>query len=169
MPGVEQKNISVEFTDENTLTVRGRVEERRESDKGKAPATSSIEEAPKQTDTIEGPIDTESVVSHQPTVEDDKEWTEVDTPGPSTSTVTAKGEDVAAPSEPAAEKAQEEQSRQHRDRSWLSERYTGEFSRSFSFSERVNQDAVRASLSNGILSIVVPKAAKPELRKITVE
>jgi len=39
---------------------------------------------------------------------------------------------------------------------WISERATGSFSRQFSFPQPVDSDAVKASLKNGILSIVVP-------------
>jgi len=40
---------------------------------------------------------------------------------------------------------------------WMSERSVGEFARSFSFPVRVDQENVKASLKNGILSVVVPK------------
>ncbi|KAH8694229.1 HSP20-like chaperone [Talaromyces proteolyticus] len=52
---------------------------------------------------------------------------------------------------------------------WVSERSVGEFNRTFNFPTRVDQDAVKASLKNGILSIVVPKASRPAVRKITIE
>ncbi|KAH0566152.1 hypothetical protein GP486_000455 [Trichoglossum hirsutum] len=51
---------------------------------------------------------------------------------------------------------------------WISERSVGEFHRSFSFPTRVDQDAVKASLKDGILSIVVPKAGAARARKITI-
>ena len=54
------------------------------------------------------------------------------------------------------------------ERYWVSERRVGEFSRSFSFPTRVDQDQVMASMKNGILSILVPKAKKTEGRKITI-
>lgn len=41
---------------------------------------------------------------------------------------------------------------------WLSERSVGEFTRSFVFQVRVDPDRTQASLKNGLLSIVVPKA-----------
>jgi HSP20 family protein len=53
---------------------------------------------------------------------------------------------------------------------WMSERSIGEFKRSFSFPQRVDQDAVKASLKNGILSIVVPKQQKSRQgKKVTIE
>ncbi|KAN0086685.1 heat shock protein Hsp30-like [Elaphomyces granulatus] len=48
----------------------------------------------------------------------------------------------------------------------LSEREVGQFRRKFTFPQKVDQDGVKASLKNGILSIVVPKA---DVRKITIE
>lgn len=54
-------------------------------------------------------------------------------------------------------------------RFWASERSVGEFQRTFAFPARVNQDAVKASLKNGILSIIVPKATAVASKKITVE
>ncbi|KAL1993013.1 hypothetical protein VTN49DRAFT_3770 [Thermomyces lanuginosus] len=52
---------------------------------------------------------------------------------------------------------------------WLSERRTGSFHRTFTFPVRVNQDGVRASLKDGILSIVVPKESAPTTKKIRIE
>ena len=51
---------------------------------------------------------------------------------------------------------------------WVSERSVGEFSRAFQFPTNVDQDNVRASLTNGILSVTVPKAKKPEGRRIAI-
>lgn len=51
---------------------------------------------------------------------------------------------------------------------WLTERSVGEFSRNFSFPTRINQENVTASFKDGILNITVPKAAKHESRRITV-
>ncbi|RKF79831.1 30 kDa heat shock protein, partial [Golovinomyces cichoracearum] len=55
------------------------------------------------------------------------------------------------------------------DKYWVMERNVGEFSRSFGFPTQIDQDAVKASMKNGILSIVVPKAKKQEGRKITIQ
>lgn len=52
---------------------------------------------------------------------------------------------------------------------WVSERSVGEFHRSFSFPSRIDQDAVKASLKNGVLSIVVPKAQTVKSRKVNIE
>ncbi|VDB90788.1 Bgt-2976 [Blumeria graminis f. sp. tritici] len=52
---------------------------------------------------------------------------------------------------------------------WVMERNIGEFSRSFAFPVRVDQDNVKASMKNGILSVFVPKGWKQEGRKITIQ
>jgi len=52
---------------------------------------------------------------------------------------------------------------------WVSERSVGEFRRDFSFPARIDQDAVKASLKNGVLSIVVPKAKAVKSKKVTIE
>jgi len=58
---------------------------------------------------------------------------------------------------------------QDTDKYWVRERYVGEFQRAFSFPQNVDHDAVRASLKDGILSVIVPKKKGPEgVRKITV-
>jgi len=52
---------------------------------------------------------------------------------------------------------------------WVSERTVGEFARSFNFPEPVDQDNVKASMNNGILSLVIPKAKKEiNRKKITI-
>ena len=50
----------------------------------------------------------------------------------------------------------------------VSERQVGQFERTFTFPAKVDQDGVKASLKNGILSIVVPKAIHTA-KKIMIE
>ncbi|OQU99608.1 hypothetical protein CLAIMM_05218 [Cladophialophora immunda] len=160
LPGIEQKDLSIEFVDEHTLTIKGRTE--RTTKSGARP---QAVEAEKKAAIEEGPAsETSSVKSHQPTVEDEE---------PANSSAAAAEEsktEVAAPTPAPAEqqpsKVEEQQPAQQQY--WITERSVGEFSRSFWFPHRVNQEAVRASLKNGLLSIVVPKAA-PESRRIAVE
>ncbi|KAJ5621457.1 HSP20-like chaperone [Penicillium herquei] len=49
------------------------------------------------------------------------------------------------------------------------ERIFGEFRRTFSFASQVNQDAVKASLKNGVLSIHVPKANATVAKKVVIQ
>ncbi|KAK6360518.1 hypothetical protein TWF730_006659 [Orbilia blumenaviensis] len=63
-----------------------------------------------------------------------------------------------------------EKKQENGEKYWVRERYVGEFQRAFNFPQSVDHEAVKASLKDGILSIVVPKKTKPEgFRKITIE
>jgi len=139
LPGIEQDNVQIEFTDAQTLTVKGRTE--RSFTSGTPPA--GLVESSKTAGKITEGGETHA---HKATVEDEDASEK-----PSTEVTKAEQKDE----EPKA-------------KYWVSERSVGEFSRSFSFPVRVDQDAVRASMKNGILSIVVPKAKKHESRKITI-
>ena len=135
LPGVEQKDINIEWTDNNTLTISGRHEHVREE--GQRP---------------QGFIENGEASQQkklQPKVEDD----------PSESNKVAKQSENKDVSKHDENKA----------KYWVSERSVGEFHRSFAFPARVDQEAVKASLKNGILSILVPKAQAPQPRKISIE
>lgn len=124
LPGIEQKDIDIEFVDNNTLVIKGRTEREYkssndENDKG-----------------------------------DEK-------PDEKPSTAVAKSEK----NESSVEKHKEQPGHRY----WVSERSVGEFQRTFSFPGKVDRDAVKASLKNGILSVVVPKLKKEaESRKIVI-
>ncbi|KAF2031766.1 HSP20-like chaperone [Setomelanomma holmii] len=137
LPGIEQKDINIKWTDNNTLTISGHHEEVREEGKRPQGFIESGEEPKK--------------LEHQPTVEDE-----------------ANGETskhVAKKSDKTEVTKKEEPETKY----WVSERSVGEFHRSFAFPARIDQDAVKASLKNGILSILIPKAAAPQSRKINIE
>jgi len=145
LPGIEQKDVSIEFTDEHTLTIKGRTE--RQYEEGTRPG-----------DVIDVTHEKSSKESngekaHQPTVEDEGEASNKESQLTTTAPDSSK---QAAKSEP-------------KHKYWISERSIGEFTRSFSFPARVNQEGVKASLKNGILTIVVPKAAAPTSRRIQIE
>lgn len=156
LPGVEQRDLNIEFVDEHTLTIKGRTERRTESGRPQAAEA----EKPAAVEEAAASSETGSVKSHQATVEDEE-------PANSSAVATESNAEVAVPSPATAPAAPEKKtpSQQY----WISERHVGEFTRSFSFPQRVNQEAVKASLKNGILSIVVPKAAAPESRRINIE
>ncbi|OCK82861.1 HSP20-like chaperone [Lepidopterella palustris CBS 459.81] len=137
LPGIEQKDITIEWTDSNTLSISGRTEHR--SERGTKPQ-GFIEE---------GEASSASHEYHKPTVEDE-----------------AAGGDktVAKTGEKGVVKHDDNEPRY-----WVTERSVGEFHRSFSFPARVDQDAVKASLKNGILNILVPKAQAPRPRKIAIQ
>ena len=118
LPGVERNNIEMEFTDPQTLIIRGHSEQEYTSD---TPAE-GVEK-------------------------------------PSTA---RKG---AATENAGTAVARQEKGQQVSEKSWVSERTYGEFSRSFSFPTPVDQDHVQASLKNGVLNVTIPKTRNAEGRK----
>ncbi|PLB36320.1 Hsp20/alpha crystallin family protein [Aspergillus candidus] len=143
LPGVSQEDIAIEFTDPQTMSIKGRMEHRDhhlKTNPARRINQTSSSPPPKY---------------HQPTVEEDSdEDGEMSTPSPSSppSQVTP-GEPAEAPTY----------------KYLITERSTGDFYRVFSFATRVDQDSVRARLQGGILSISVPKERAPQLKKIRVE
>lgn len=133
LPGIDQKDISIEFTDPQTLQIRGRTERSYQSD---SPAAIEGQEQGRITDATNN--------YHKPSVEDD-------------ATMSGANPEAQQSSEVSTETKPVEEQSKHRY--WVSERSVGEFSRSFNFPARVDQENVKASLKNGILSILVPKAA----------
>jgi len=156
LPGIDQKDIAIEFTDESTLSIRGRTE--RHEERGTRPQTesttaSAIEAQPEQSKLTDSSY-------HKATVEDE------------TTMSSASSEAVPTPSsesQVSQPEPQQSQPQQPESRYWVSERSVGEFSRTFNFPSRVDQENVKASLRNGILSIVVPKAQAPVSRRINIE
>ena len=49
------------------------------------------------------------------------------------------------------------------------ERAQGRFSRQFQFAVAVDQDQISAELTDGVLTVVVPKTAAPAVRRIDIE
>jgi HSP20 family protein len=152
LPGVEQKDIQIEFTDAQTLSIKGRTERHRESG---TPPTAALEGQQEQSRITADSSSTSSPHYQPPTVEDENANTEQQM----TTTNTSDNQI----------QQHTEQQQRPQSRYWVSERSVGEFSRSFAFPSRVDQDNVRASLKDGILSIVVPKASAPTSRKIQIE
>ncbi|EFR01760.1 hypothetical protein MGYG_04763 [Nannizzia gypsea CBS 118893] len=153
IPGVNQKDIEIEFSDPQTLVVRGRTKREYTSTNmdndaiEEAPASASIEDEPSSARRD----------SHQATVEDEEEQTTSRPASP------AKDNKVAKASNKSVKKADAPSFKY-----WMTERSIGEFNRVFKFPSRVDQDGVSASLKDGILSIKVPKAAPPTLKKISI-
>lgn len=157
LPGIEQKDIAIEFTDPQTLSIKGRTE--RTFETGTLPTTAAIQDS----STVGTITPAESDASyHKATVEDE---TAVSGALPSTEQA-ASNQEVATTT--PEQQQQVQQQRKDPSRYWVSERSVGEFSRSFAFPSRVDHESVKASLKNGILSIVVPKASAPTLRRINI-
>lgn len=147
IPGATQNNIDIEFTDSNTLNIKGRVE--------RDYNTITTTEESDRVHEVSTPTSRSSSPSkyHPPTVEDENE----------------EGQS-AVPVESPSKKFKTEESSIPKYKYWVSERAVGDFNRTFTFPSRVNQDAVSASLKNGVLSIDVPKlSATHKPKKIAIE
>jgi HSP20 family molecular chaperone IbpA len=161
LPGIARDNVGIEFTEPQTLVVRGRVE--RSYTSGTPPA--SLDGGAAKAAITEGG---ESAPAHQQQHSHkasvaDEEFENVESASTTEKPATSNNE-VAKHDKKAEAPAAPEP----REKYWVSERSVGEFSRTFSFPGRVDQDAVTANLNNGILSIVVPKAKKAEARRIAI-
>jgi len=143
LPGIDQKDVNIEFVDPHTLVITGHVE--RSVSQGNAPSITQDEPAGHITAAAEKPTS-----SRKATVEEE---------GTKSSSPAIKGGNAAL-----TESAEGPEYTY-----WVSERSVGEFHRSFTFPSRVNQDAVKASLKNGILDVTVPKMAAPVSKKIRID
>jgi len=142
LPGVEQKDITIEWQDSNTISIKGHTEHSREE--GTRPA--GFIEEPKQRSQL-----TEKETGHysKPTVEDE---------GAKASSFSNEETSVEG------SKPKEANGSTY----WLSERSVGDFARTFSFPKPVDQDNVKASLKNGILSLTVPKTTSKQHKRIEI-
>jgi HSP20 family molecular chaperone IbpA len=142
LPGMQKENMSIEFTDSQTMMVRGRIE--RSYETGTPPA---------------GLVkDTEMSGAIKEKGEERKKSDKTPVSSPE-----------ATPAEVVKHDKKSNKGTSDTAKYWCSERSIGEFSRSFNFPGHINQDDVKASFKDGILTIVVPKAKKPEGRRITIQ
>ncbi|KAI9885875.1 MAG: glutamine--fructose-6-phosphate transaminase (isomerizing) [Watsoniomyces obsoletus] len=148
LPGVDQRDIQIEFVDPHTLVIKGRIE--REYHSEGVPPQGRI--------TGEGNGDQHS---HKATVEDDAEE--------SSGQAKSGHQQQQVTKQDQGQKQVQKQGNEHRAKYWVSERSVGEFHRSFGFPTRVDQDNVKASLKNGILNISVPKAPAHQAKRINIE
>lgn len=145
LPGIERDNVNIEFTEPQTIVIHGHVE--RTYQAGTPPAGFIEGGGAKMSGAItEAGEEHHATKAHKATVEDE-------------AAEQAKEKGIVA------KKDEQKHAQQSKEKFWVSERSIGEFSRTFSFPERVDQDAVSASLNNGILNITVPKAKKHESRR----
>ena len=168
LPGIDQENINIEFKDEHTLVVSGRtVRERTQASEGDVKGKGKAIEAEAAAPETGHASDSETGSNyHKPTVEDDnEEFVDVASESNTAATPATAATEVAKSAEPQAPAKQQQPS----SRYWVNERSVGEFRRSFTFAGHVNQDAVTASLNNGLLNITVPKATPMQPRRIAVQ
>lgn len=157
LPGIERENISIEFTDPQTLVVQGRIERTYESKPEETPAP-----APEETQERSASPSN----FHRATVEDDPE--EPGTPrsvSPTPTPAETPKTEVANVASAEVKKA----APANNTKLWLSERSVGGFTRTFTFPGLVDHEGVTATLDNGVLSLTVPKVTKPQTRRIAIQ
>ncbi|KAJ4295781.1 hypothetical protein N0V88_004483 [Collariella sp. IMI 366227] len=146
LPGIEREKISIEFTDAQTLVIHGRTER---SYSAGAPPAGLVEEGGAQSGAITEKGEEQAAGAATPKESSDS--------GEGGLAVAAKdGQEKKANKAAPFEKY------------WIQERSIGEFTRTFNFPGRIDQDGVSASLENGVLSLVVPKAKRHEARRIAI-
>ncbi|MCJ1459876.1 hypothetical protein MMC28_010255 [Mycoblastus sanguinarius] len=163
LPGIEQKDLQIEFVDERTLLIRGRTGSENASTNDKAAETVEPTKAVAADEAANDNASEKSANYQKASVEDEY----VDA-----AAETSEAEGVKTPANATAEVVPTAGTKKFAEPSfkyWVSERSVGKFERRFSFPGRVDQDAVKASLRNGILSVVVPKVVAKEARRINIE
>ncbi|KAL2270563.1 hypothetical protein VTJ83DRAFT_2747 [Remersonia thermophila] len=192
LPGLAPENVTIEFTEPQTMVISGRVERHYPSAVPALPANEA-DEANEANEAAAAGSDSASSVgsddeftsvekprrsSYQATVEDDPEEPAEPTPATSPAASPKVAPADVAMTSPEPEPEPEPQAREvapakaerpaaPEARVLLSERAVGEFSRAFTFPARVDYDGVTASLNNGILRVEVPKA-RPMVRRIEI-
>ncbi|TQS37894.1 hypothetical protein Golomagni_01615 [Golovinomyces magnicellulatus] len=140
LPGIDQKDIEIEFTDTSTLNISGHTQ--RTHTQGSVPNDFTEDGNSRTTDT------NTSERSHDTT------FGNADSQKSSDKSTDAVKNNVTEESE---------------EKFWVMERSVGEFSRSFTFPAQVDEENVTASMSNGVLTVIVPKTKKQSVRKITIQ
>lgn len=163
LPGMSKDNVHIEFTEPQTMLIRGKVER---SYTAGTPPTGQIEDTAMSGAITDGAeTRKERSNSFKATVEDEEEAAAKET-GDWEDVVDKKNDDDEQ--KQFSQPAQKTPAATDKSKYWLTERSVGEFSRSFNFPNRIDQNGVSATLNDGILSVTVPKAKKHEARRITV-
>ncbi|KAJ6445751.1 heat shock protein [Purpureocillium lavendulum] len=159
LPGVNKEDVDIHFTEPRTLVVLGRSE--RSYTAGNEPSADDETECAATPDTISANGEEPRGSPHRATVEDESESDDgndsfevVEKENKTSGVVEKKRPDHADAADTA--------------KYWLSERSIGDFTRTFTFPQRVDQDAVEASFQDGILTVIVPKAKPYEPQRIAV-
>ncbi|KAL2166785.1 hypothetical protein VTG60DRAFT_2138 [Thermothelomyces hinnuleus] len=177
LPGLQRENLNIELLDPQTLAVRGHVE-RSYPRLSNVSSSKAIEPAPTPT-SITTKTEQPCRNSYQATVEDDPEdenslssgrSTPVSSPTSRSSSPWTELAKTAMSGTPGQEEATQSRP-EHTEEEPLylcQERSVGQFSRTFTFADRVDEDNVTASLQNGILSIRLPKQKPSAPRRIEI-
>jgi HSP20 family molecular chaperone IbpA len=138
VPGYQKSEISLEYGQDGRTLI---VSGRKEESFEQSPET--------ETETVDAP---KPVTVEDAPEEGEKPTSEAATT--STAVAETKKEDTVG--NPAAPKY------------WISERSVGAFQRSFSLPPRLDLAKATASLEHGVLTVVIPKAAKQQVRSIAI-
>lgn len=160
LPGLEQKDISIEFVDAKTLVIKGSLAKAEDTkpnadDDNEGPADgegpAAIED--KTDDKSDGSSSSASAASssNQTTVEDWPEEGKIAKKGKSFGTIGKQNEESFY-------------------KYLIRECSTGKFKRTFTFPHKIDRNGVKASLTNGILTVLFPKQVKKgsERKKIEI-
>lgn len=166
LPGLRQEDVTIEFSDPHTLVIRGKVERQR--------VVTNIDEQEQSQEQLQEGENAKIAssgsegenTSKQATVED--EYVDVSAEAPQGDDKSTTTNAVKADTDTDVTTKTDEHEDGERYKYWVSERVVGGFERHFKFPGDVNQEAVKASLKDGILSVVVPKIVKSQ-KKIVVE
>ncbi len=157
LPGLQQENVTIEFTDPHTLVIRGKVE-REETftnmkDDGGSAQLEGNQSSAKAISGGEGET-ASSADAASTEAQGNQSNTALNNADAGTDAVSSKTGEFEDG---------------ERYKYWVSERVVGGFERHFKFPSDVDQEAVKASLKNGILSVVVPKKISRGHKRIVVE
>jgi len=150
LPGLAESDLAIEFSDAQTIVVKGKTERF---------ATTPKTITPETHDDSQSDAGSESDRSLNATVEDDYDAADAPLATPASSVTPQASEAEKLPEKKVEEKK----------KYWVAERKVGSFARSFSFSQRIDIDGVNASLKNGLLRVVVPKSSKTQKVSVKVQ
>jgi HSP20 family molecular chaperone IbpA len=154
LPGLNDKNnVEIEFTDHQTLLVKGRIERTLHNSNAASASEKQHTTTTRSEDKEHGAHRPQT--PPRPTVEDDVDEDD------KASTVIKSTEKRSPP--------QPQQPEKPKVRYWIAERQVGEFQRSFSFPGLIDQEGVTAKLANGVLTIEVPKRAAHVVKRIQIQ
>ena len=164
LPGIDRNDLDIEFLDERTLVIRGRTgTETKETNE----SPNAVQSAKAVDDEAANDNASEKAANYKKASVEEEEYVDA-------GAEREASEGAKTPSSSSAEAAPEPEAKKDAEPSfkyWVSERSVGEFERRFRFPERVNLDAnaVKANLKDGILSVVFPKVATREPRRINID
>lgn len=195
-PGFKHEEISIDFVDTDTLVIRGHhnaagvVESKKQSyaevnssEKEEASAT-PVAAAAESPNTLVNDDEEKKKRSNPYRVmvedEDDEEFVDAGAEvsdgeaTPATTIIDVQAQPIIEATPAARQEHSEGKDGQGKEEEskaiyWVHERATGRFERGFRFPSLVDRDNVKATLKDGILSIVVAKVEKRKERRIVVE